>query len=107
MVSLDTSRPTTFVHVDMMKLASVFVTEGMLSFECITNCFVAFWTLPPPPQWRNNFSEALRMFMCFQHYMKYGKTESDIASGDRKCFFKCPACFSSVDNGTVIMVISF
>jgi hypothetical protein len=105
---LTPSRPTTFVHVDLMKLASAFMADGMISAENVMNCLEKYFERPPPKQWRNSFAEALRVFMCFQTYLKYGKTDVDLSSGNTKCGFKCPSCFSpAASSGTIIMVKCF
>ena len=64
------SRPSTFIHVDLMRIASVMIIEGMISTEMIEKCMERWFDVAPPKQWKNNFREALKVFSAFESYVK-------------------------------------
>lgn len=65
------SRPRTYYHKELLGLSTALL-EGMQSVESIIAVIEKLHVDSPPPSWKSNFGEALRLFASMQIMMKHG-----------------------------------
>lgn len=63
---LSPSRPSVFVHLDLMNDAAVLMSECSLGAGMIVKFIEKSFSTPPPERWRRNFFEALKHYIAWK-----------------------------------------